>query len=368
MTEVVGKSVESTESTESIESIESAKSAKKQKREISCGIDLIKSMAVFFVVCVHFFLHSGFYYEAHNSFTMLLWGGIRNIFFLCVPLFLITTGYLQRKKTVTKRFYFGLIPILSSYLLIAVISVLFKIFYLGEKGDFLYWLYSVTNFSADNYAWYVAMFSGLYLLIPFLNGAFNSVSEKKHKLLLIAILFLISGVASLNPYHIFSDKGNYMFSEYWVCLYPFLYYFIGAYIGEYKDEIILKFKKRYTFLCFLVVIAFQTILILIKHKNHFPATFYGEYNSVFVVISATFLFLTFFNFDIKNKFIKNILRSISKHTLEIYLFSYIFDTVIYGYAKKYLSTFFEFNNYAVAFVAVSFVLSYLSAIVKGRKK
>jgi len=340
---------------------------KKEKtiKKISSGIDFIKAVAVFFVVCVHFFLHSGFYQQQHSAFTMIFWGGIRNIFFLCVPLFLITTGYLQRKKTVTKKFYMGIIPILSSYFFIALISILFKVFYLGQTGDFLYFLYSITNFSANNYAWYVCMFTGLYLLIPFLNGAYNSLTKKNHKYVLIAVLFLISSVVSFNFYHTCFNQGSYMFNEYWTSLYPFLYYFIGAFIGEYKNEITNKIKKRYFLIMFLISVFVQTFYIFIRQKNgYFPATFFGEYNSVFVVVSATLLFLTLFNIDIKNSFFKKLLRSISKNTLEIYLFSFIFDTVIYGYFSKYFASFSAFNNYAFVFVVLSFVLSYICALIK----
>ncbi len=335
-----------------------------ENKKISIGIDFIKAMSAFFVVCVHFFLHTGFYSQPQSTFSMVFFGYFRNIFFLCVPLFLITTGYLQRKKTVTKRFYKGLIPTLVTYLFISVICVFFKVFYLGYEGDFLYWLYSLTNFSADNYAWYVCMFIGLYLLIPFLNGAYNSLEKKEHKYVLIIVLFLISSVVSFNFYHTVSDKGSYMFNEYWTSLYPFLYYFIGAFISEYKPKI----KKRYPLMVFLGITAFETLYIAVKHRGgYFPATFFGENNSLFAVIAAVSLFLLLYDFDFKNKLIlKKLLRSISKNTLEIYLFSYIFDTVIYTYASKYLTSFTQFNNYAVLFVLLSFTLSYICALVKEK--
>ncbi len=339
-----------------------------QIKKISSGIDLVKSIAVLFVVCVHFFLHTGFYSQPQGAFSMLFWGNLRNIFFLCVPLFLITTGYLQKNKTSSAKFYKGIIPVISSYLFIAVISILFKIFYLGDKGDFLYHLFSLTNFSANNYAWYVSMFIGLYLLIPFLNSAYSSLSKKENKVLLIGILFLISSVVSFNFYYTSGERGNYIFSEYWVSLYPFLYYFIGAFISEYKDKITLKFggKRRiFPLLAFLLVIFIETLCIFLKYReSFFPAVFFGEYNSVFVVIASSLLFLSLFNMEIKNNLIKRLLRSISRNTLEIYLFSYIFDTVIYGYFSKYFASFAEINDYAVIFVLASFILSYLFALIK----
>lgn len=63
------------------------------------GIDIIKTIAVLFVICVHFFMNTGYYKQAltpgENLFaqTFLRW-----LFYICVPLFVITTGYLQLKK------------------------------------------------------------------------------------------------------------------------------------------------------------------------------------------------------------------------------------------------------------------------------
>ena len=142
------------------------------------------------------------------------------------------------------------------------------------------------------------MFIGLYLLIPFLNSTYNSIAGKKEKILFITILFLISSVVSFNFYHISGEKINYIFSEYWGGLYPFLYYFIGAFIREYKDEIGIKLKgkrKLLTLLLCFFVIFVQTFWITLKYKGTtFPAVFYGEYNSVFVVISSVLLFLFLF--------------------------------------------------------------------------
>lgn len=317
------------------------------------GIDIVKTLAVFFVVCVHFFLHSGFYYTAYEGTAMFLGGFLRNTFFICVPLFMITTGYLQRNKTFSKKFYKGIVNVLLSYGFIAVICILFKIFYLKEQGNILKWLRQITNFSADNYAWYVAMFTGLYLLIPFLNNAYRGCETKKQKLLLIAILFLISSVVCFNSYGVFN--------EYWYFLYPFLYYFIGAYISEYR----IKINKLILVGIFVFTNLLVTAISFFKyHHGTFPLNMYGEYNSVFTVICAVTFFLIFYDMDIKNKKVKKILRSISSKTLEIYLFSYIFDTVIYTKALQHLNGYYSLVKFSAFIVLSVFLLSYLCAVFK----
>ena len=75
-----------------------------KKRNIN--IDLIKCIAVFSVLSVHFFKNTDFY---NKTITNSLYLGVffRTLFMICVPLFLITTGYLMKNKELNKKYYFG---------------------------------------------------------------------------------------------------------------------------------------------------------------------------------------------------------------------------------------------------------------------
>lgn len=326
------------------------------------GIDIVKTFAVFFVVCVHFFLHSGFYYTPYEGALMYVGAFFRNIFYICVPLFMITTGYLQIGKTFSKKFYFGIFSVLSSYLFIGIVSILFKIFCLKENGSILKWIFTLTNFSADNYAWYVAMFLGLYLLIPFLNNAYNGCKSKNQKLCLILILFFVSCVVGFNFSTTFEEREYYFFNEYWCSLYPFLYYFIGAYIKEYQPKI----KKSVLVFGFFITVIFVTTLSFVKfHHGTFPMNMFGEYNSIFTVFSSVLFFLIFYDIDVKNKGIKKFVRSVSSKTLEIYLFSYIFDTIFYTKLSNYISGYKGFLKISVPVVLSVFLLSYFASLLKA---
>lgn len=333
-----------------------------EKKVYNSGIDIVKSCAVLFVVCVHFFLHSGFYYAPYDSVFMLFGACFRNVFLVCVPLFMLTTGYLQCKKTFSKKFFFGIFGVLSSYVFIGIISILFKIFCLKERGSLLKWIFTLTNFSADNYGWYVAMFLGLYLLIPFLNNAYHGCKDKKQKLVLIGVLFFISSVVCFNFSTFFDGTGYCFFNEYWCGLYLFLYYFIGAYIREYQP----KFNKLFLFSAFIFcILAFSLISFFRYYEGTFPIDMFGEYNSVFTVMASVLFFLVFYDIDVKNRYLKKLLRSISSKTLEIYLFSYIFDTIFYTKLSPYVNNLSGWAKLSVPIVAGVFLLSYFSALLKG---
>ncbi len=63
------------------------------------ALDIIRIVAAFTVLSVHFFLHNGFYYETVQGTSMYIMTLMRTLFSVCVPLFMILTGYLMCNKT-----------------------------------------------------------------------------------------------------------------------------------------------------------------------------------------------------------------------------------------------------------------------------
>ena len=91
-------------------------------RRRNSTLDVIRIVGLFSVVGVHFFLHTGFYSQPYTgegpiesiikaisegdsdyltSAWMFLMYMLRTLFNVCVPLFIILTGYLMSKKTLS---------------------------------------------------------------------------------------------------------------------------------------------------------------------------------------------------------------------------------------------------------------------------
>ncbi len=73
------------------------------------SLDLIRIVALFGVLSVHFFWYTGFYQTNTKGKLMFSMYILRNIFMYCVPLFLVLSGYLMNKKKLTKSYYLGVI-------------------------------------------------------------------------------------------------------------------------------------------------------------------------------------------------------------------------------------------------------------------
>lgn len=68
-------------------------------KERNLNADLIRCVAVFSVVSVHFLKNNGFYSTPVIGGDMLLMCIYRSLFMACVPLFLMLTGFLSGKSS-----------------------------------------------------------------------------------------------------------------------------------------------------------------------------------------------------------------------------------------------------------------------------
>lgn len=145
------------------------------------NLDLIRCVAIFFVISVHFLLNTSFYSTAVYGKKMYLLILFRVIFMSCVSLFIMLTGYLMNKKEPTKEYYKKISRVVVTYVICSLLCVLFRTLYKGESFSFARIVSSVLNFSGCGYAWYIEMYLGLYIIIPFLNKAYNGLQNQKEK-------------------------------------------------------------------------------------------------------------------------------------------------------------------------------------------
>ena len=87
------------------------------------GIDIVRIIATITVLCVHFFLNTGYYeYVKDADITVVFHIFIRNFFMICVPLFMLITGYLNKKIEYNKSFFKGLLNILIVWFFYSIIE------------------------------------------------------------------------------------------------------------------------------------------------------------------------------------------------------------------------------------------------------
>ena len=131
-------------------------------------LDLIRVLAGLFVCGVHFFLYTGFYSEKIVDGNMYLPVLVRVFMGMCVPMFLVLSGYLMNSKTPCKSYYRGIVKTLVVYVLAGICGLLYEAFYLKSQVTILSGFLRIFDFSSAKYAWYVEMYIGLFCLFHFL--------------------------------------------------------------------------------------------------------------------------------------------------------------------------------------------------------
>lgn len=193
------------------------------------GLDLLRCIALLFVVVFHSFLNNGYYFAPQVGISMWLAGSFRWLSVSCIGLFLMLTGYLKSEKTDVKACCRGLTPVLLAYLIAAVISIPVRHFAFGDVQTFSTWLARLFSFSAVYYGWYVEMYIGLVLLCPFVNIILLHLQSAKALLGFAAVMLVITALPGATPWGICPD--------YWRGIYPLTYYILGAIARRIQPKI-----------------------------------------------------------------------------------------------------------------------------------
>ena len=329
-----------------------------KKRQIN--IDILKCVAVFFVVGVHFFLHTNYYNQSFQYKSIFFSSFVWLLFMTCVPLFIMVTGYLMKNKTYSKSYFLKLFPILGMYIICAAIYTFFDKRQLDV--DYLYSL--IENiFSFSHYSWYVNMYIGLYLLIPLLNNGFRSLNTKKMQKLVLIILVVLTSFPStlsiVSKSHPSLDIIAHLVPDFWKELWPISYYLMGSYMSSSNNRI----KPRILFLSFLTI-ELITITVLLFVSNESLGL---EFQALPVFLLAIVMFKSILQcqLSIRNHLFEKVILFISNNTLPIYLLSVIGDNYWYPILMSKMGDFSHIFPYSFFIILSLFIQSvFLTVIVK----
>ena len=111
----------------------------------------------------------------------------------------------------------------------------------------------------NQYSWYVNMYIGLYLLLPFLNLLWNNIEDKSGHFILVVILVIMTIAPSVFNIYNLEEAGmlvrpyltatyNRIIPDWWMGIYPITYYYIGAYIKHHVEIKKVNTKKVFAVL------------------------------------------------------------------------------------------------------------------------
>ena len=295
-----------------------------KKRDLN--LDLIRAAAVTMVVAVHFFLNCGFYETPLTGFRMVAATAVRTLLMVCVPLFLLLTGYLRAGKAWSPGYYRGLGRILLTYLLCSLICLAFRTVYLREALSAMDYLRGILHFSGAPYGWYVEMFVGLYLLSPFLNAMWSALDERAKTALLLTMVTLTFLPTLLNILQ-YTRYDLRLLPGGWSQLYPVSYYLFGTALRERPLKLRWPAAMALALLSSMLGAGLHIWGNWGENVAYFELTYWGGF---FTAVSAVLLFSAMgqWRLDRWPVLLRRCIQKMAELSFAIYLLSYISDQLL----------------------------------------
>lgn len=301
----------------------------------SMNMDVIRCLALFFVLAVHFCTHCGIYDAGYTGFAAFFTDMLRTFYIPALGLFLMLNGYFQYKRKLSSSYYLGILRLYEMYVLTSLLNLLYTRFYIGQPMGLRDMFSAIVNYTAGEYSWYVLLYNGLFLLIPFLNLSYNAIEHKGQKRVLILSLFFISAL----PFS-FLNAFVSVNAYWWQRIWPLMFYFMGAYFGEYKPRVSAR-KSGLIFLAVLTVFSLYNYFFFnaasplygIATKS-FLFTHEGLQNAVLTPL----LFLWVMNIDMSRwpAAVGKLAATVSKYSYGAFLFSSITDSFVYIWLNRFV--------------------------------
>lgn len=313
------------------------------------GIDLIRCVAFLFVVVFHSFLNNGHSYVLQEGNLVWLADTFRFLSISCIGLYLMLTGYLRCENTDIKSCYRGLVSVLVGYLLACFIAIPIRHYVFEEVMTFSDWIKKIFDFTAIRYGWYVEMYIGLALLIPFINMALKHIGDNKKKLyILAAVLLLMTALPGATTRNIAPD--------YWRIAYPITYYVLGA--------IVCKLQPKFdTWIGLLEAVAMAGLLgaytVITNDSTYRSQTLQFEFQDIWIVIIVVLVFISLYRVKIP-KVTGKVLAFMASGCYCGYLLSSLFDAYCYPLVNSWKNP----EQYYLIFLCVTLPI-YIVSILCG---
>lgn len=333
-------------------------------------IDVLKALAIVMVVS----LHSGLWHTdfiSNQTFATYFQYFLRLIM-EGVPIFLLVNGYLKLsksfdfKKHMFKTLKLFIIYVAWSLILTILLSLINKnpmsINYLVNSL-----LLTDTGNSYTGILWFIRYLILIYLIFPIIKYIYDN-NYKLFKYLFYILLIFVFGfnfiymiidlVNSIYFISILFNFKNFIGSFYLKIVdnIYLLYFMLGGIIYAEKNKFLNKRILIYGILSWIIAFVYGVLMSKINNTLYM-----NNYNYSQIMLMLTILGFVYISMklNIKNKFIKEIITSISKNSMGIYLLHMIFISLI--------NVFFPYDGYGLIIRAlitiVVVMLSWLLSII-----
>ena len=323
-------------------------------KERNIGLDVTRIFAFLCVVSVHSLHFTSFYELPVDGIRMYLLCLFRALVNCCIPLFLLISGYLLAGRTIDlqengsmRRHLRKCSGLICTYLLAEAVILSFRNTYLHASLSWQEMLSYILGFGG--YGWYVNMYLGLYLLMPFVNLLWKNLSGKSAQRKFLLCLLVLTALPSITNVYDYTTPGallqpwtyittNSLIPDWWASIYPLTAFFLGAYLREHVDISKLHTGKLLLLSC-LAVLLCGSYNIWRSWKVLFVWGIWTNEGSLQTLLCAVLVFLTINSIHYRKPGPRaaQFLGFISELTFGAYLVSWATDQLVYQTLYRFFS-------------------------------
>lgn len=291
------------------------------KKQRNCGVDCLRSVAMFAIVLQHCILHSNI--VSYNDTLSVKYGLADFVTFFCfgaVNTYLLISGYvnIDAKYKPSRIMQLWIEVVFYCLIITAISAITLKRPITGTAI-----LKAVTPIIHHEY-WFFTRYVLLFLLMPIINTVAHRMSKKSYRIFLAVVYvlfcFVVPVIKKYTGIDIFLLKGGY--STVWFVA----MYMTGAYFKLHFEPK----KKRKT----VYLLGFTVFSLLLYLDNEFIPAFVKQYrnmeissvlsadtySSPFTVLAVVFVLLLFINLDFSDK-AKKLICTVGPLTFGVYIIS-----------------------------------------------
>ena len=291
------------------------------KKQRNCGVDCLRSVAMFAIVLQHCILHSNI--VSYNDTLSVKYGLADFVTFFCfgaVNTYLLISGYvnIDAKYKPSRIMQLWIEVVFYCLIITAISAIMLKRPITGTAI-----LKAVTPIIHHEY-WFFTRYVLLFLLMPIINTVAHRMSKKSYRIFLAVVYvlfcFVVPVIKKYTGIDIFLLKGGY--STVWFVA----MYMTGAYFKLHFEPK----KKRKT----VYLLGFTVFSLLLYLDNEFIPAFVKQYrnmeissvlsadtySSPFTVLAVVFVLLLFINLDFSDK-AKKLICTVGPLTFGVYIIS-----------------------------------------------
>lgn len=320
-----------------------------QKVQRKNNIELLRIIAMFFIITFHYVYKSGYVMESLTLSSVL----IKSFYFVGevgVNIFILITGYfmIQSKYKIKKVIH----------LILEIYFYYFLCYFIAIKLGLSVFSFSNLFPIFSNYYWFASAYILLYLLSFYLNICISHMNKRTYQNLLCLLLFIFSIFPTILGVLKNTTEFFFYYSRF---IWFIVLYLIGAYVKLYGIKILQNKKIRRK--AILITIGFMVLSVvciyLCKYSFNFMKSLEEAYfwppNTIPIVFLSICIFLSFL--DLKVKSYKWI-GKIASTTLGIYL---LHDGMLQGYIWNtiFKSSIYINRNGAIFYILFSSVAIFI---------